>query len=84
MQISKNRYIDALGKLFLFSAIFHVGMLVIITFYDWNSAGLNYFDILDLGFFLPRLLTMGQSQLISLVLAGVIYGAILKWGTKGK
>ena len=42
----KNRYFDALLKLMLFSAIIHMGILILYSVINLNIEKLNFFDIL--------------------------------------
>jgi hypothetical protein len=75
MHIVKNRYLNALLLLMLFSAILHMTVLVIRFAGSGNWNLLNFFTIVGLQPFLPAFWS-GNTVSVLAVLA--LYGIILK------
>jgi len=50
-RITNNRYIDALLKLMLVSAIIHVFMIITYSIVNQDLEKLNFFDIVGIGLF---------------------------------
>ena len=80
--IVKNRYFDALLKLMLFSAIVHVGLLIVYSIFSKDLFILNYFNILDFDLVYSRIATGVTNFIISGVVVIVIYIIILRFFTK--
>lgn len=62
----------AIGKLFMYSAFFHVGVLSIQAIDQQTLEPLNYFNILDFDYFFPGLEYGAMNHFLSAVLAGLI------------
>jgi len=73
----KNRYLEALIKLILFSAIFHLVLLFIYALINLNISYLNYFSIIDIDLFLPSITEGPFSLIFSLITALALYLIIL-------
>lgn len=69
MKISKRRLLDALKKLILFSAIFHMCILIGLAVAKGDIVILNYFNILDLDLFWPGIIEGPISLIASLATA---------------
>ncbi len=78
MKIVKNKYLNALFLLMLLSAIIHV----LILFYMFSKSGniyiLNFFNIVDLSYFLPSSVNSFFGNIVSFIFVIVLYGIILK------
>jgi len=75
-RLAKNRYLDALLKLVLFSAITHMLILVYKSLSTTDSTVMNYFNILDLDLFFDGIEKGALSQVLSIVVMLGIYFAI--------
>ena len=64
--ITHNRYLDALLKLVLFSAIFHMMLLIIYSLLHADGSLLNYFSIVDITLYIPSIPHEGLMNLSSL------------------
>lgn len=73
----KNRYFEALIKLILFSAIFHLVLLFIYSLIKLNFSYLNYFRIIDVSLIFPSITEGPFSLVFSFITALVIYLIIL-------
>ena len=82
IQIVKNRYLDALLKFILLTAIMHVVLLIIFSIVTLNVVPLNYFNILDLDSFFPNVIEGTLSQVLSVVVMVALYLAIFSFYTK--
>jgi len=71
--MNKKRLFQALKSLILFSAIFHLSILTFLTITKLDLIYLNYFNILDLDVFFPEISKGAVSQLLSLLLALIVY-----------
>lgn len=69
MKISKKKLIDALKNMVLFSALFHMTLLIIYAIATGNINVLNYFDVLDLEFYWPPIVGGWESNIASLFAA---------------
>ena len=78
IRIVKNRYINALLLLMLFSAIAHVLILLYMAITSGSLHFLNYFTILEIGYILPGFSNIFSSDVISFVFAGAMYIIILR------
>ena len=78
IKIVKNKYINALFILMLFSAIAHMFILFWWALKSANLYALNYFNILDLDLFYPNIFNSLSGAVFSVMLAIVIYLIILK------
>lgn len=72
--VKKNRYLDALKKLMLFSAIFHVSLIIIYSIIHLNFRYFNFFNILELDLFFPNIINGSFSQIFSIITMLIIYG----------
>jgi hypothetical protein len=81
-QIQKNKYIDALKKLILFSAISHIILLILYSIINLTIIPLNYFNILDLDLFFPNIINGHLSQILSLIIIAIIYWTIYFFSSK--
>ncbi len=54
--ISKNRYLDALLKLFILSAVLHIAILFVYAAASGDIRQLNYLGILDFALFFPAII----------------------------
>ncbi|MFA6022572.1 MAG: hypothetical protein WC781_00625 [Candidatus Pacearchaeota archaeon] len=80
-KIVKNKYLDALFKLMLLSAIIHVAILIIKSIISFNLYPLNFFQILEITYFFPSLASGLTSLVISFITMVVIYLIILRFFT---
>jgi hypothetical protein len=76
-KIKKNKYVNALIKIMLFSAVVHMIMIGIYSFAKLNTVKFNFFDILDLDLFFPRMIHGNISQISSLVTFVLLYALIV-------
>jgi len=82
MKTSENRYIDALIKLILFSAVFHIILITIYSIVNLDITYLNYFNILDIDLFFPGIIDGSLSQVFSILMITIIYLIIYSVFTK--
>jgi len=81
---SKNKYLDALIKTILVSALFHLTLLVIFSIKTNNIEVLNIFNIIGLGLFLDWLNKGIDLLIYSFIFIGLIYLSILIFFSKHK
>ncbi len=62
------KYLQTLKQAILFSAITHIAIIIIIGIKEQNIDTLNYFKILQLDYFFPRLVQFPYSTAISLII----------------
>ncbi len=84
IQIAKNRYLDAFLKLLLVSAFIHLAILIVYAFVSHDLAYLNYFRIISLDLFFPRVRSFGSTNVIVLLATLGFYLAIFFLFTKRK
>lgn len=72
----KNKYIEALIKFILFSAILHIILLVIYSIFKGKLIYLNYFKVLDLDLFFPGITNGLASQAFSFLILVLVYSVI--------
>lgn len=84
MPISKNRYLDALLKFILLTAVIHVFLLFIASIINADIIHLNYFNILDVDLFFPGVEIGLLSQILSVVAIIIIYVTIYIYFTKNE
>jgi len=77
-RIVKNKYINALFLLMLFSAIVHMIILFFKAIKSLDIYVLNYFNILDIDLFYPNIFNSFLGNVFSLIFMIVIYFIILK------
>ncbi|KAF0134252.1 MAG: hypothetical protein FD145_764 [Candidatus Saganbacteria bacterium] len=77
-----KRYIDALKRFILFSAITHIILLIIKFIATRNLNIINYFNILDIDLFIPGVVQSQMSQVLSPIVMVGIYLVILKYFAK--
>jgi uncharacterized membrane protein len=75
--IVKNKYLNALFILMLFTAIVHLLILAYLSIKDANIYIMNYFKILNIDSFIPNYMNSVSGNIISIVLMVVLYIAIL-------
>ncbi|OGZ64011.1 MAG: hypothetical protein A2998_02405 [Candidatus Staskawiczbacteria bacterium RIFCSPLOWO2_01_FULL_37_25b] len=78
VQITGNKYINALLLLMIFSAAIHMLILIFIAIKTSNLYFLNYFNILSISYFIPNFSNSFWGNIISFVFAAVLYFIILK------
>lgn len=78
IKIVKNKYINALFILMLFSAIIHMLVLFCLTLTSGNLYIVNYFNILDLDLFYPDIFNSFFANIFSIFFVFVLYIIILK------
>ena len=69
----KNRYLDSLLKLMLFSASVHILILIYHSISSRDITAMNYFNILDLDFFFDDIAKGTLNNIISVATMVVIY-----------
>lgn len=80
----ENRYLDALFKLILLSAIAHLIVLAVQSLRAGDISILNYFNILDVDLFLPSIAQGLRSQIASVLVMAGLYLGIYYFFTKQK
>jgi len=80
--MTNNRFLDALLKLILVSAIVHLGVLGFQFFRTGDVSIINYFNILDLDFIFPDIASGSASQIASVLVVAGLYLALLLFFTK--
>lgn len=78
IKIIKNKYINALFILMLFSAIVHMLIIFYLALVSEDLYIVNYFNILDLDLFYPNIFNSFAGNIFSLVFAAGLYLIILK------
>lgn len=78
IKIVKNKYLNALFILMLFSAVVHMAILFFLSLKTKDMYVLNYFNILDIDLFIPNILNNNLGNFISFVFMIFIYIVILK------
>jgi len=78
IKIVKNKYVNALFVLMLFSAIVHMIIIFYSTIDSGNFYTINYFNILDLDLFYPDILNSFSGNIFSIFFVVVLYLIILK------
>jgi hypothetical protein len=80
IQIVKNKYINGIFLLMLFSAAIHMLLLFYVSMAQKNFYILNYFNIVDFDILFPSVFkdTIAQN-IVSLAVAAVIYFIIIFW-----
>jgi hypothetical protein len=78
IEIVKNKYVNSLFLLMLFSAIIHMIILFFIAIWTGNLYVLNYFNILSISYFIPNFLNSFFGDVVSFLFALLIYVIILK------
>ncbi len=73
----KNKYLNTLFMLILFSAIVHILILFYIAITTANLNILNYFSILQINYFIPNFLSDFWGNIISIIFVIFIYFTIL-------
>jgi len=84
MLISENRYLDALLKLILLTAVIHVFVLIAAAVINADAVYLNYFNILDIDLFFPGIEQGMLSHFFSAVAMLIVYIVIYMFFTKSK
>ena len=78
IKIVKNKYINALFVLMLFSAVVHMLVVFYLALASGDLYIVNYFNILDLDLFYPNIFNSFGGNIFSIVFVAVIYLIILK------
>jgi len=76
MGMIKNRFIDALVKLILLSAIIHLSLLLVYSILNLDFIYLNFFNLLDFDLFFPEVINGVLSQLLSIIVVIIVYVVI--------
>ena len=71
--IVKNKYLDALFKLMIFSSIIHVSIVTVYSLLSWDITELNFFKIVGLDFVFPSLVDNENTFLFSFLITLVLY-----------
>lgn len=80
--LANNRYVDALLKFILLSAMLHIFILAIYSIKSGQTASLNYITILDLNLLFPNILQNNYISYVSMAFAIALYSAIFFFLTK--
>jgi len=78
IKIVKNKYLNALFILMLFSAVAHMLIVFYLAITSENLYIINYFNILDLDLFYPDTFNNFFSNIFSMLFVAVLYIVILK------
>jgi len=78
IKIVKNKYLNALFLLMLFSAIVHMLIIFYFAVISNNLYILNYFNILDLDLFFPDVFNSVSGNVFSVLFVLTIYLIILR------
>jgi len=78
-KLIKNKYINAVLLLMLFSAIAHMVILFFIAIWQGDLYFLNYFNILSISYFIPNFLNSFWGNIASFVFVSFLYFVILKF-----
>lgn len=81
-RISKNRYFDALLKLFILSAVLHIAILFVYAVVSGDVRQLNYLGILDFTLFFPAIIEGFFSNIAAFVLLVFTYISIFIFFTQ--
>lgn len=73
MKMNKTRLINALEKLILVSAVFHLILLSIYSIINLDFMVLNYFNLIDLDLFFPEILNGFMSNFYSILTIFIIF-----------
>jgi len=81
----KNRYLEALIKLILISAIFHLVLLFVYSLIKLDFSYLNYFRVVDISLIFPSITEGPFSLVFSFITILIVYLIILfKFTSKSK
>jgi len=80
--ISKNRYFDALLKLFILSAVLHIAILFFYAVASGDIRQLNYLGILDFTLFFPAIIEGFFNNMAALFLLLAVYVSIFIFFSK--
>jgi hypothetical protein len=80
--ISKNKYLDTLFKTILFSAFFHIFLLIIFAIKTKNIEVLNIFNIIGLGLYFGDLNKGGNNLILSFIFILITYFLIFNFFSK--
>ncbi|MFA6215624.1 MAG: hypothetical protein WC768_03585 [Patescibacteria group bacterium] len=69
----KNRFLQALVRVVLFSATVHLFLLVVFSVIKKDIVTLNYFKIIGLDLFFPNIASGVGSQILSMITMLVLY-----------
>jgi len=78
IKIVKNKYLNALLLLVLFSALVHMIILLYSALRYWDFYFLNYFNILNVYYIFPHFLDAFHENLLSVAVVCALYLVILK------
>jgi len=79
IKIVKNKYLNVLFVLMLFSAAAHMIILICLAVFRGDIYILNYFNILDLDILFPTIFYNDfLENILSFIFAGILYILILK------
>ncbi len=80
----KNRFLDALIKLILFSAVIHLLILAVIFAVKHDLTVINYFNILNIDYFFPGVDQGFAGQVFSGLTIAALYGIMFLFNKKKK
>lgn len=69
----QNRFVKAALALVVFSALTHIAILIFIAIHTGDLAPLNYFNMLDIEYFLPAAIEGAGPHALSALVAAIIY-----------
>lgn len=78
INIVKNKYVNAVLLLMLFSAGAHMAIRLYVAIRQWDFYFINYFNILDVTYFLPNFLHSVLGNVFATLFTIIIYVIILK------
>jgi hypothetical protein len=81
-RISKNRFVDALLKLMLLSAIIHIIILITFSIIKMDFTFINYFKILTIDLIVPSITQGVLSNVLSVAVVVILYILIFFFYTK--
>lgn len=82
IEIVKNKYINGVFLLMLFSAAIHMLLLFYVSLMQKDFYILNYFNIVDFDILFPNIFKNTLTQnIVSVVFAAIIYFVIIFWNS---
>jgi phosphatidylserine synthase len=77
MKIIRNKFVRSFVRLMVLSAIIHIAVLFVDTIKNKTLKPLNFFSIIGMDNFFPKITNGWISTLISLVLMALLYSLFL-------
>jgi hypothetical protein len=84
IKIVKNKYLNALFLLMLFSATIHMLILFVFAVISKNVHILNYFNLINLNYFIPDFFSNTSGDIISFLFVIVLYIIILNFNERNE